>query len=73
MSVSLKGSTPVEDETIPADCEYPELSYDERLSNAQDRAREEYMNAMWDNDQVLGILEREYGLKYGTLDEYRID
>ena len=63
----------MEDETIPADCEYPELSYDERLSNAQDRAREEYMNAMWDNDQVLGILEREYGLKYGTLDEYRID
>jgi len=63
----------VEDETIPADCEYPELSYDERLSNAQDRAREEYMNAMWDNDQVLGILEREYGLEYGTLDQYRIE
>lgn len=63
----------MEDETIPVGCEYPELSYDDRLSNAQDRAREAYMNAMWDNDQVLGILEREYGLEYGTLDEYRIE
>ena len=63
----------MEDETIPADCEYPELSYDERLSKATDRAHEEYMNAMWDNDQVLGILEREYGLEYGTLDQYRIE
>ncbi len=63
----------MEDETIPADCEYPELSYDERFSAASDKAHTERMNAMWDNDQVLGILEREYGLEYGTLDEYRID
>jgi len=63
----------VEDETIPADCEYPELSYDDRLSRASETARENYSNAMWDNHQVLGILEREYGLEYGTLDDYRID
>lgn len=63
----------MQDETIPADCEYPELSYDERLSKATERAREAYMNAVWDNHQVLGILEREYGLEYGVLDDYRID
>ena len=63
----------MEDETIPVDCEYPELSYDDRLSRATNKAHEEYMNAMWSNHQVLGILEREYGLEYGTLDDYRID
>ena len=31
------------------------------------------MNAMWDNHQMLGIIEREYGLDHGTLDEQRID
>jgi hypothetical protein len=49
------------------------MSYDDRLSAADDRARSEFMNAMWDNHQMLGILEREYGLEYGTLDEWRID
>ena len=62
-----------DEETIPADCEYPELDYDDRLAAATDKAHTEYMNAMWDNDHVLGLLEREYGLKHGTLDEYRID
>ena len=62
-----------DEETVPADCEYPEMSYDDRLSAADDRARSEFMNAMWDNHQMLGILEREYGLEYGTLDEWRID
>ena len=63
----------MEDETIPAECEYPELSYDERLSEASERARENYSNAVWDNHQMLGIWEREFGLEYGTLDQYRIE
>ena len=61
------------DETIPAECDCPELSYDERQSRAMDKAHTERMNAMWDNDHVLGLLERQYGLKYGTLDKYRIN
>ena len=63
----------MEDETIPADCECPEMSYEDRLSEASEKARENYSNAVWDNHQMLGLWEREYGLEYGTLDEYRID
>ena len=73
MSESSKGSTTVQDETIPAGCDYPELSYEDRLAEASERAQSEYMNAMWDNHQMLGILEREFGLEHGTLDDYRID
>ena len=62
-----------DEETVPVWCEYPEMSYEDRLSEANDRARSEYMNAMWDNHQMLGVLEREYGLDHGTLDEWRID
>ena len=63
----------MQDETIPAGCEYPEMSYEDRLAEAYDRARSEYMNAMWDNHQMLGLFEREYGLDHGTLDDWRID
>ena len=63
----------MEDETIPADCEYPEMSYEDRLSEASENARLYYSNAVSENHQMLGVWEREYGLEYGTLDDYRID
>ena len=49
------------------------MSYEDRLAEASERAQSEYLNAMWNNHQVLGILEREFGLEFGTLDEWKIE
>ena len=62
-----------DEETVPVWCEYPEMSYEDRLAEASERAQSEYLNAMWNNHQVLGILEREFGLEFGTLDEWKIE
>jgi transposase len=49
-----------------------ELTEDQRYNLACSKAQEAASKAYWDMDHRLGELEEEYGLDYGTLEDYRL-
>lgn len=48
------------------------LTKSERYNVACSKAQQAATQAYWDVDHRLGELEEEYGLEYGTLDDYRL-
>ena len=50
-----------------------EKTHEERFVNACAKASDWCSNAISENHHMLGNLETEYGLEYGTLDLYRLD